>query len=66
MEGFRGKQRHENKTKVMISGEWQKVTQNTVRWLCVVEVLVIIQYSALVVRSGYTANVVGLRVAWTK
>jgi len=23
-----------NKTKVMISGEWQKVTQKTVRWPC--------------------------------
>ena len=23
-----------NKTKVMISGEWQKVTQKAVRWLC--------------------------------
>jgi len=32
----------------------------------VVEVLVIIQYSALVVRSGYTGNVVVLRVACTK
>jgi len=32
----------------------------------VVEVLVIIQYSALVVRSGYTSNVVVLRVACTK
>jgi len=32
----------------------------------VVEVLVVIQYSALVVRSGYTGNVVVLRVARTK
>ena len=32
----------------------------------VVEVLVIIQYSALVVRSGYTGNLVVLRVACTK
>jgi len=32
----------------------------------VVEVLEIIQYSALVVRSGYTGNVVVLRVACTK
>jgi len=23
-----------NKTKVMISGEWQKVTQKAVRWTC--------------------------------
>ena len=34
--------------------------------LIMVEVLVIIQYSALVVRSGYTGNVVVLRVACTK
>jgi len=36
-----------NKTRVMISREWQKVTQKAVRWprgVCV-EVLVIIQYS---------------------
>jgi len=32
----------------------------------VVEVLVIIQYSVLVVRSGYTGNEVILRVACTK
>jgi len=32
----------------------------------VVEVLVTIQYSALFVRSGYTANVVVLRVVRTK
>ena len=32
----------------------------------VVVVLVIIQYSALVVRSGYTGNVVVLRVACKK
>jgi len=32
----------------------------------VVEVLEIIQYSALVVRSGYTGNVVVLRVVCTK
>jgi len=54
-----------NKTKVMISGEWPKVTQKAVRWPCGVcgrgqEALVIIQYSvlAVVVRSGYTGNVV--------
>jgi len=32
----------------------------------VVQVLVIIQYSVVVVRSGYTGNVVVLRVACTK
>ena len=49
-----------NKTKVMINGEWQKVTQKAVRWPCGVcgKVLVIIQYSVLVVRSGYTGNAV--------
>jgi len=36
------------------------------RLIPVVEVLVIIQYSALVVRTGYTGNVVVLRVACTK
>ena len=38
MERFCGEQRHEsiymNKTKVMISGEWQKVMQKAVRWPC--------------------------------
>jgi len=45
-----------NKTKVMFNGERQKVMQKTVRChvLSVVKVLVIIQYSVLVVRSGYT------------
>ena len=68
MEGFRGEQRHMNKTKVMISGEWQKVTEKALdgRVVSVVKVLVVIQYSALVVRSGYTGNVVVLRVACTK
>jgi len=49
-----------NKNKVMISGERHKVTQKAVRGhvLSVVEVLVIIQYSVLVVRNGYTGNVV--------
>jgi len=60
----RGMRVNMNKTKVMISGERQKVTQKAVRWPC--GVLVIIQYSALVVRSGYTGNVVVLRVACTK
>jgi len=53
-----------NKTQVMISEEWQNVMQKAVVY--VVEALVIIQYSALVVRSGYTGNVVVLRVACTK
>ena len=48
-----------NKTKIMISGEWQKITQK-------MAMLVIIQYSVLVVRSEYTGNVVVLRVAYTK
>ena len=30
----RGMRVNMNKTKVMISGEWQKVTQKAVRWLC--------------------------------
>jgi len=30
----RGMRVNMNKTKVMISGEWQKVTQKTVRWPC--------------------------------
>jgi len=49
-----------NKTKVMITGEQQKVMQKAVRFymVYVVEVLVITQYSVLVVRSGYTGNVV--------
>jgi len=47
-----------NKTKVMISGEWQKVTQKAVRWPCGVcgRIVGIIQYSVPVVRSGYTGN----------
>ena len=57
-----------NKTKVMISGERQKVTQKAVRYPCGVcgRGVAIIQYSALVVRSGYTGNVVVLRVVCTK
>jgi len=55
----RGMRVNMNKTKVMISGELQKV-------MSVVEVLVIIQYGVLAVRSGYTGNVVVLRVACTK
>ena len=52
-----------NKTKVMISGEWQKVMPKAARWRCIVfavQVLVIIRYSILVVKSGYTRNVVVL------
>jgi len=47
-----------NKTKVIISGEWQNVKQK----VSMVEVLVIIQYMVLVVRSKYTRNV----VSWPK
>jgi len=52
-----------NKTKVVVSEEWQKVTTKAVRWPCgvCIEVLVIIQYSVLVVRSGYTGSVVVYR-----
>jgi len=42
------------KTKVMITGEWQKVNHV----VFVVDMLVIVQYSVPVVRSGYTGNVV--------
>jgi len=47
-----------NKTKVMISGERQKLMKKAARWTCgnVVEVLVVIQYSVLVVRSRYTSK----------
>jgi len=46
----------------MISEEWHKVMQKAVSLpdshvVSVVEVLVIIQYSVLVVRNGYTRNV---------
>jgi len=50
-----------NKTKVMTSGERQKVRQNAVRWSCGVcckGVGVAIHYSVLVVRNGYTRNAV--------
>jgi len=40
-----------NKTKVMISGERQKVRQKAVRWPCGV-------YSVLAARNGYTRNAV--------
>ena len=47
-------------TKVMISGEWQKVMQKAVTWPCgvCIEALVIIQCSVLDVKRGYTGNVV--------
>jgi len=56
----RGMRVYMSKTKVMISRERRKVMQKAVRWSCGVcgRVLVIIQYSVLVVRSGYTGNVV--------
>ena len=57
-----------NITKVMIRAKHQKLMQMAARWLrgfCG-RGLVVIQYSALVVRSGYTGNVVVLRVACTK
>jgi len=56
----RGMRVNMNKTKVMISGEWQKIMQKAGdgQKVSVVEVLVIIQYSVLVVRSGFTGNAV--------
>jgi len=49
-----------NKTKVMISGERQKVMQKVVRWPCgsAVKVLVAIHYSVIVARNGYIRNAV--------
>jgi len=48
-----------NKTKVMICGERQKPMRlQDVLVVYVAEVLVVIQYSVLVVRSGYTRSVV--------
>jgi len=49
-----------NKTKVMTSGERQKVRQKAVRWPygSAVMVLVVVHYSVLVVRNGYTRNAV--------
>jgi len=57
-----------NKTKVMISGEWQKARQKAVRWPCGVCGRGIGSNSiqCIVVRSGYTGNVVVLRVAYAK
>jgi len=43
-----------NKTKVFISGEWQKITHVVAMW-CLV--LVVIQCSVLDVRGGYTRSV---------
>ena len=56
----RGMRVNMNKTKVMISGEHQKHVQKAVRWPCGVcgRGLVVIQYSVLAVRSGYTRSVV--------
>jgi len=51
-----------NKTKVMISGERQKPLQKAARWPCGVcgrgVGTVVIQYSVLVITSGYTRSVV--------
>jgi len=56
----RGMRVNMNKTKVTISGERQKPAQRLQggRDLYVAEVLVVIQYNVLVVRSGYTRSVV--------
>ena len=64
----RGMKVNMNKTKHMISAEWEKVMQKDARWpysVCVRGVG-IIQYSVPVVRSGYTESVVVLRVACPK
>ena len=56
----RGMRVNMNKTKVTISGERQKQVQKAEdgHVVCVAEVLVVIQYSVLDVRSGYTRSVV--------
>jgi len=55
----RGMRVNMNKTKLMISGEHQTLTQKAVRWPCgVCGRGVVIQYSVLVVRSSYTRSVV--------
>jgi len=46
-----------NKTKVMISGERQKMRQKAVRWSCGV-CSKGVHYSVLVARNGYIRNVV--------
>ena len=56
----RGMRVNMNKIKVMISGNgrrsWRRLLYGYV--VSVIEVVVIIQYSVLVVQSGYTVNVV--------
>jgi len=55
-----------NKTKVAINGECCKLMQKAVRGSCgsLVEMLAVIQYSVLTVRSGgYTRSAVVQRVA---
>jgi len=49
-----------NKSKVMISGERQEVMQKAARWPCDVRGRSVgsVQYSVLVIRSGYTRNAV--------
>jgi len=49
-----------NKTKVMITGERQMLMQKAARWSCAVcdRGVCTIQYTVLVVRSGYTNSVV--------
>ena len=54
-----------NKTKVMISGERQKVRQKAVRWRCGV-CSKDGHYSVIVARNGYIRNVVVYRVACRK
>jgi len=54
----RGMRVNMNKTKVMISGERQKPMQKAAMVVYAAEVLVVTQYSVLVVTSGYTRSVV--------
>jgi len=56
----RGMKVNMNETKVMINGECQMVKQKAARWSwgVWVQVLVVIQYSVLIVRTGYTRSVV--------
>jgi len=55
--GNRGMKVNMNKTNVIIGGERQKLTQKAARW-CLWQrcQLVVIQYSVLVVRRGYTRS----------